>query len=257
MKGYVLSLLSVLLFSVLFLFVQDMLSARNKILKSLQESLYVEKIGFVLNDLQLDIRNSVALDYDQNDTIMITDNFAINKSQFFSALSTAVSNYANKTNANISIAYFDPLQITIGNAIYSSYFDGYVKFLNQSGDTNVQFYNIQIVANQSYINYTEWSWQTSGLHVVVNYSDPTSAFVSSGYVDPTTENLFVINYSTGNVTILVGPVDTRNGSFALNQSGQLSLLNLTAGLSFSVSPSYNIIANISSLAANFYGPLPA
>jgi hypothetical protein len=171
-----------------------------------------------------------------------------------------MKNYSNATGVNFSLLYSNPIVVNYFGAHYYSFFNGTILFVNDSfpGSTlPFTFYEITINANESYISYDEWDWKTTGTYVRINYSDPNNSFLKEGYINPSTVNEFLIQYPSGNVTILTGRIDTYRNSFALNQNGQVKYLKLIAYPNPSQSDLFfNIKMDFKILDANYSSFIP-
>lgn len=259
MRGFVLSLISLLLFYTVLLYAIGVVGVIEQSRVAETSVFAAERMGYLVDDLSSDISNLVMVQQVQN--ITISDNFAINKSQFFAQYLPLIANYSNISGANMSISYSDPLAVNFLNSIqYSTKSDGtYWLLKNQSGPVATQYYHITIIANEKYSTYFDWSWVTNGTYVNISYSDPVRTFSESGYINASVLNTFEIRYGANwKILIYAGLIEGNTNAFAVNQtvSGLLSRTNLTISVAPS-SATYNIQANIILPTANFSSSLPA
>jgi hypothetical protein len=267
MKGYILSVSALLLFSVVIMFARDVEFVKQEMKDSYHNAVQISKLNYFINDISSDLQNLVFVDYVMNNVsadmynITIIDNMSINKTSFFSNYIQFLQGYANITGANISFSYYDPLIVNFNNRMqYSSKLDGTsIIFKNSSGTSSAAGYNISITANVAYVNYTEWSWAANGTYINIYYSGPSQSFTKSGYINASVLNQFVINYSSGNVKILAGLVDGAGNAIEVNQTlpNHLSSVRINSTLPSVLPIYYNTGLNISYLNTNYAANVPA
>jgi len=266
-KGYILSISALLLFSVIIGFARETESMKQQMKSSYHNAVQVSKLNYMVNDISTDMQNLVFADYMMqnysSDTYLasITDSMSINKTSFLSSYSSFLQGYGNVTGANISFSYSDPLVVSFNNSmVYSSKLDGTsALFKNSSGPSVAAAYNISISANAAYTNYTAWSWTASGTYINIFYTDPSNNFNSSGYINSSVLNQFVMNYPSGSVKILAGLVDGAGNSIGVNQTlpGHLTSVRINSTQQGALPISYNTGLNVSYLNANYSSNLPA
>lgn len=266
-KGYILSISALLLFSVIIGFARETESMKQQMKSSYHNAVQVSKLNYFINDISTDMQNLVFADYtmqnysDDTYLLSITDSMSINKTSFLSNYISFLQGYSNVTGANISFSYSDPLVVNFNNSMaYSSKLDGTsVIFKNSTGTSTATAYNISISANAAYAGYAAWSWTASGTYINVFYTDPSNSFNSSGYINSSVLNQFVISYSSGNVTIRVGLVDGAGNSIGVNQTlpSHLTFVRMNSTMQGALPMSYNTGLNISYLNANYSSNLPA
>ena len=268
MRGYILSISTILLFATIIMFARDTESFKQQMKSSYHDAVQISRLNYIMNDISLDMRNLVSVDYSaQNSSgliynITITDSASINKTKFLSDYTPFLQGYGNITGANISLSYSDPLTVTFGNGMrYSSALDGSsIVLRNSTGISPATGYNLSISANSAYVNYTEWNWTAGGTYVSIHYSDtsPSHTFDKYGYINASVTNMFVINYTSGNVTIIAGPISGAGNSIEVNQTlpGHLSSVQVNSTMQGPLPIYYNSGLNISYLnsAYNYYVP---
>jgi len=266
-KGYILSVSALLLFSVIIGFARETESMKQQMKSSYHNAVQVSKLNYIVNDISADMQSLVFADYVMQNyssdayLVSITDSMSVNKTSFMSNYASFLQGYGNVTGANISFSYSDPLVVNFNNGMmYSSKLDGTsVIFKNSTGASTAATYNISISANAAYTGYTAWSWVASGTYINVFYNDPSNTFNSSGYINSSVLNQFVINYSSGNVNILAGIVDGAGNSIGVNQTlpSHLTSVRINSTQQGALPISYNTGLNISYLNANYSSNLPA
>jgi hypothetical protein len=269
MKGYILSVSALLLFSVVISFARNTESIKQQMKDSYHNAVQISKLKYFINDISEDLGNLILVNYMTDNTsastynISIIDNMAINKSQFLSYYPTFLQGYGNITGANISFSYSDPLIVNFNNGMqYSSTLNGTSMSLkNSTGTSPITNYSISIVANAPYTTYTEFNWEASGTYVTIQYSDtsPPHTFTKSGYINSSLLNQFTINFSSDNAIILAGLVDGAGNAIEVNQTlpGHLSSITINSMMTEALPIAYNPSLNISILNANYTSNVPA
>jgi len=269
MKGYILSVSALLLFSVVISFARNTETLKQQMKDSYHNAVQISKLKYFINDISEDLGNLILVDYITDNSsastynINIIDNISINKTKFLADYSPFLQGYGNITGTNISFSYSDPLIVNFNNGMqYSSKLEGTsVIFRNATGNSPITNYTITLVANTAYTNYTEFNWEASGTYITIYYSDtsPPHTFTKSGYINSSLLNQFTINYSSGNVTILAGLVDGAGNAIGVNQSlpTQLSSIIINSTMAEALPIAYNPSLNISILNANYAANVPA
>ena len=266
-KGYILSVSALLLFTVIIGFARETESMKQQMKSSYHNAVQVSKLNYFVNDISSDMQNLVFADYIMqnysSDTylVSITDSMSINKTSFLSNYASFLQGYGNVTGANISFSYLDPLIVNFNNGMqYSSKLDGTsIQFKNSTGPSPAVAYNISISTNEAYTGYTAWNFVASGTYINLYYTGPSQSFASSGYINSSLLNQFVINYSSGNVKILAGLIDGAGNSIGVNQTipSHLTYVRINSTMQGALPISYNTPLVISYLNANYSSNLPA
>ena len=266
MKGYILSISALLLFSVIIMFARDIESTKQEMKNSYHDAVQISKLNYFIEDISGDFQNLIFVDYLTNNVsanvynISITDNMSINKTKFLSDYSSFLQGYGNVTGANISLSYSDPLIVNFNNGMqYSSKLNAtQIVFKNSTGTSAATQYIISISADTPYTNYTEWNWIANGTYVNIYYSDPSYAFNKSGYINSSILNQFVINYSSGDVKILAGLLDGGNNAIGVNQTlpVHLSSVRINSTISGVLPIYFNAGLNISYINAKYNTNVP-
>lgn len=263
MKGYVLSLVTILLFAILINFVREEVLIKKQLYGSFFETLPTEKISYIIDDVFLDLkgRELVVVNYSNTS---VKDNLSISKSQFFSNYSSFLSDYSNKTNANVSLIYLDPFEIRFSNGlVYSSSLDNRIISLLNKSDTYsyISRYVVEMVAAENYTAYSEKTgfWAASGTYLEFRYKDLGHNFTKTGYFTPTKSNEIYIDYPTGRLTLTMGSYSTYRNALYMKQenSNKLSLLNVSTDISSeNATWNTNLIISITNANHSSFPPAP-
>jgi len=267
-KGIVLSLVTVLLFTLLVQYATNIQVAKSNIVSAMSRLFLAEKIGYYVDDVASDLRNIVAVDTPANSTtIIFVENMTINKTAFFSTYPSFVANYSTRTNTNFSFNMPAPFEIIFSNglAYQSDYSNRLIKIFNSTGaNALVTMYKIDVRSTTTRGAVTNPTFVASGTYMVVNYTDPVPAksFYTAGYVDPSVTNTMTIRLPSAlmKTQITAGLIDGKNNSFMFNQSDD-SFPSVTISVNRttkdSVSAVYNASLNITTTIGNFSGLVPA
>jgi len=269
-RGYILTLVVIMLFSVLALYATNSVSNRQQQRAVLQNQFYAEKASYVLEDVAQDIRyNVLKLDMPANSTqLFLFENLSLNKTTFLPSYASFLQNYSPNMNTNISLGYSDPIGIVFSNGFrYQSNFSNrQIDFYNLSGGpAAVAGYYVSINSSQASSTYSLPSFMANGTFVFVNFTDlakPSKSFTASGYVDPTVLNQFDIKYSGNNhVYVNIGLIDGRQNSYQMQQVGITALTIHSLAVNRTVKDglyaAYMLPVNITFPNMNFTGNLPA
>ncbi|MEM2974371.1 MAG: hypothetical protein QW112_01960 [Candidatus Micrarchaeia archaeon] len=268
LKGYILSISAILLFSVVLGLARDTDYIKQQMKSSYYNSLQMSRLGYISDDISADMRNLVLLKYMAVNSssaiyeISLADNMSLNKIDFLSKYHSFLQGYSNVTGANISLSNSDPFTIKFNNSIiYSSALNGTsAVFKNSTGSTTiVAGYNITISAASVYANYTEWNWTENGTYISLRYSDPNGSFVKSGYINESVLNVFTIRYSSGNVSVLAGLIDGVANSVGFNQTAplRLTMFGINTTVIGALPATYGAELNISYSNSNYSASLSA
>jgi len=267
-RGYILSLVVIMLLSVLALYANDAATQKQRAHTFLQKQFYTEKTVFIIDDMAQDVRSVLSLDYPADSTQLIfNENLVVNKSQFLANYSDFISNFSQLENANVSFAYSDPLGILLSNGlVYTSNFTNQQIDLYNSigGAAAITAYYMSINSSQASSAYSLPTFMANGTLVFLNFTDlakPSKSFTASGFVDPAVPNQFDIKYSGNNhVYVNIGLVDGRQNSYQMQQVGVTALAghSLIANLTTrdGLYAAYNLPLNITMPGVNFIDRLP-
>jgi hypothetical protein len=272
-RGYILSLVVIMLLSVLALYATDAATQKQQAHALLQKQFYTEKAVFVIDDMSQDIRSVLSLDYPVNSTqVAFGENLVVNKSSFLANYSDFISNFSQLENANVSFTYSDPLGMSLSNGlVYTSNFTNrQIDFYNSSdGPAAVTAYYISINSSQASSTYslpTSFSptFIANWTFVFFNFTDlskPSKSFTASGFVDPAALNQFDVKYPGNNhVYVNVGLVDGRQNAYQMQQVGVTALaghsliMNLT--IRDGLYSAYDLPLNITMPGVDFIDRLP-
>ncbi|VVB73726.1 Uncharacterised protein [uncultured archaeon] len=269
MKGYILSLMMLMLMSVISIYAADAVAQKQQAHSLLQKQFYTEKTAYFLDDMAQDVRYVLRLDYPSNSAqLVFRENLAVNKSQFLANYSSFLGNFSQTTNTNVSFAYSDPLGIEVSNGLtyLSNFTNQRVDLYNMTGGpAAVAAYYISINSSQERSAVLPISFVGSGTYVWINYTDlakPAKSFVDSGFVDPTALSTYEIKYGAGrSVFLSLGLVDGRQNAYRLEQSGILAVaghsLEVNCTAPGSLYAFYTLPLNITLPGSGFTGRLPA
>jgi hypothetical protein len=260
-KGYFLSLMAIIILVILYAFAVQLASYKYEEYATLRNQIFAEKVGFVLDDVRLDVEKIVSFSQQGNSSfVTISENHSYNKSQFFSAEKNNLDKFSNISSIGINISYSLPLSLNFSNGmIYitndSSPLNKIVKIFNSTGNNlTITAYNITIVSNQTRGSVTTPTFGSSGTYVVLRYVDPIPAksFTSEGYLQPSSSNIWMIALPTPakNITVTFGLIDGKENSLSIRQYDIDSMTYSVVGINMTskndVEGKYNIFLNISS-----------
>jgi len=268
-RGYVLTLVVIMLFSVLALYATNTVNNRQQQRAILQNQFYAEKASYVLDDVAQDVRNVLRTDMSGNSIqIFISENLTYNKTSFLSSYALFLGNFSPITNANISLNYSDPLSISFSDGLtYQSNFTAsQIDFYNSSGPSAyVTAYYVTITSNQTRGTVSGPAFVGSGVFVSVNYTDPapSNSFVTTGYVNGSAGNVMTIEFPTASnyTNLSFGLVGGRQNAFSLQEVNVNAVTSLDLVVNRTSNGAlralYNLPFNMSLPYSNFTGYVPA
>ena len=267
-RGYILTLVVIVILSLLIIYATDAVSRKQYDRAVVQGQFYTEKAMFVVDDISQDMRGILKLDMYANSTQLIfVENMSTNKTSFFSGYSTFLQNFSQLVNANVSFGYSDPLEISLsdGLAYRTNFTNQRIDFFNSSGGTAaVTAYYVTIISSQERGALTPISFAPNGTYIWINYTDlanSSKSFVDSGFVDPAVLNTYEIEYGGGNVFLRFGLINGVQNSYEMEQPSILVLtshaLTVNRTAKDALYAIYNLPLNITMPNTNFTGDLPA
>lgn len=285
-KGYVLTISTLLIVSILLMFSVFYLSKTERSERALGELVVIEKAGFVVDDIAFDLNKLLGTAVkveriDSNTRITFNDKLAsdLDKESELLALQEFLYDvYAVQQNSVIGIDFNylvdGKTEMVFSNGLQYDYnyggSDANVLFYASGGDTNATRMDINISVNDSSVLLEPWSWDPGG-DITVNlfYEDQNSLNTvnSSGTLDSSSLHTYTIHFSeTMNdvLEIMVGRIGGHNGTFSLVES--IDNTSSKASVVFSVTaPSndlnsfyyyYNADLNYFQLDVNANGLIP-
>ena len=211
-KGFVISLSTILIFSIVLLFAvfYESLVQRNN--SFVLESFETQKAGFAADDIASDLNRllgtGIRASHDKNALqLSFSDSLPakISKTELGNLENFIDSNFARQINSNIDVN-FDMLldgntEIIFSNGLRYDYNYGTVNsvmFYAPYKDTNAARYDINITVNAASIDSSAWAWNSNGdINVNLSFTDQNSGLsvAYSGKLDSSIENTYQWNYS--------------------------------------------------------------
>lgn len=267
-KGYVISLAVITILLILSILAVQIISFRYEEYSTLRNQLFGDKVGFIVNDVLMDIRKVLSVNQAANSSIIsISENYSYAKSSFLSTEQARLSEFANLTNANITLVSPSPssvVSITFSNGMsYSTnetdQNNKEVLVQNASGPSLIiSGYNVTIRGTQNK-NINSISLTSGTLHVVLtSYNTQTGQSNTYTYdVDGSAVNVWRINAPNANqnVTIIIGSIQGKSNSLSIRQYSTNSISYLITSINMSdnhdVIGRYNIFLYVNSSNAVF------
>ncbi|MEM3408420.1 MAG: hypothetical protein QXW80_03600 [Candidatus Micrarchaeia archaeon] len=263
-RGYIISLAVVTILLILSILAIQILNYRYSQYSILRNQIFLDKTGFIVNDILMDVKKILSVNQASNSSIVtIFENYSYVKSSFLSNEQARLNEFSNITGMNISFIPPSPssvLNISFDNGmIYitneTDANNKEIKIYNLSG-TNliVSSYKINIVSNITRGAYTEPTNAASGISVTINYTDPISAksFISTRILDPYVLNTWRINLPTPsqNITVSFGLIDGKTNSLSVRQYNVNAITSIKSEVNITkqdVDGHYNIFLNVSAM----------
>ncbi|MBU1120408.1 MAG: hypothetical protein ABIE23_04135 [archaeon] len=263
-KGYVLTISTLLIVSIILLFSVFYLSKAEKSEKALSELVPIEKAGFVVDDIAFDLNKlletAVKIErIDSNTRITFNDKLASDldkENELMDYQNFLYGVYAVQQNAVISIDFNNLVdgktEMLFSNGLQYDYnyggSDANVLFYASGGDTNATRMDINVSVNDSSVLLEPWSWDPGG-DITVNlfYEDQNALNTvnSSGTLNSSSLHTYAIHFSeTVNdvLEVLVGGIEGHNGGFALVEG--IDNTSSKANLVFSVTAPSNDVNSL-------------
>ena len=253
-KGLVLSLSTILITMVLVLMALFYASSVQKNETNLLQSFFVEKAGFVGDDIDSDVDKILGTEVDVNrgslTQIIFNDKMPsdINKLQLINYNSFVNQTYSGQQNADIDL-HLDNLidgktELVFSNGLqydYSYSSDPIINIYKAGTNSGVITYEINITINDSSTDATPWIWEdgTGDINVNLNFVDQNilNEVHHSGKLDSTITNTYTWNYSPtpgDSFSITLGEIDSNSDALRLSESiddsGSQAAIVITATL---------------------------
>lgn len=263
-RGYVISLAVVTILLILSILAIQILNYRYSQYSILRNQIFLDKIGFIVDDVLMDVKKILSVNQASNSSIVtIFENYSYVKSSFLSNEQSRLNEFSNLTGMNISFIPPSPssvLNISFDNGMVyitneTDANNKEIKIYNFSG-TNlaISSYKINIVSNITRGAYTEPTNAPSGISVTINYTDPisTKSFTSSRVLDPSNLNTWRINLPTPsqNITISFGLIDGKANSLSVRQYNVDAISSIKTEVNITkqdVGGHYNIFLNVTAM----------
>lgn len=237
-KGLVLSLSTILITMVLVLMALFYANSVQKNETSLLQTFFVEKAGFVGDDIDYDFNKILGthIDVNRGSLTQITFNDKmpgdINKLQLIDYNNFVSQVYSGQQNAVINL-HLDNLvdgktELIFSNGLqydYSYSSDNIINIYKLGGDTEIITYDISIGINDSSIVVSPWTWEdvTGDINVNLNFVDQNtlSEVHHSGKLNSAITNTFTWSYSgtPGDIfSISIGTIDGNSNALRLTES---------------------------------------
>ncbi|MEW6329669.1 MAG: hypothetical protein AB1468_06190, partial [Candidatus Micrarchaeota archaeon] len=237
-KGFVLTIITILLLSLLLVFSAFYSRANQRIESNALALQPVERAGYVFDDVASDLKQicgaGISLERNASETrIYLEDALPSSASaaKFQNYKTFIEGRYANASNANITLNITNlsdgDADIIFSNGlIYNvSYFLNTIEFYNSTGSTNATSLEINLTMNKYRGSAGAWSWGASGVDVVLRYTDLNGTKTESGKLDESAPNTYTINYDGGGlVQIEFGALGGgRTGALSIKRSGSVDV----------------------------------
>ncbi|MEM4133762.1 MAG: hypothetical protein QXO35_03540 [Candidatus Micrarchaeia archaeon] len=263
-RGYVISLAVVTILLILSILAIQILNYRYSQYSILRNQIFLDKTGFVVDDVLMDVKKILSVNQASNSSIVtIFENYSYVKSSFLSNEQSRLNEFSNLTGMNISFIPPSPssvLNISFDNGMVyitneTDANNKEIKIYNFSGtNLNVSSYKINIISNTTRGSYTEPTNAPSGISITINYTDPISAksFTSTRILDPSTLNTWRINMPTPsqNITISFGLIDGKANSLSVRQYSVNAISSIKTEVNITkqdVGGNYNIFLNVTTM----------
>lgn len=270
-KGYFLSISIVTALLILSIFVIQIVSSRYAEFSQLRNQVFAEKVSFTLDDIRMDLKKVLSFYQGGNSSqVVFIENYSYNKSSFLSQEQTYLNYFANVTALNITFSYSLPLSMNFTNGMHyvtneSNPLNKEIRIYNSTGtNLTANLYNITIRSNQTMKNYSYPTFIGSGTYVILNYIDPVPAksFTSEGYLDFSSLNSWVINFSNPTQTINVsfGLIDGKTNAVSIKQNSINCITNVKIIINMTdkrdLEGKYNTFVNMTSPTSSYVGYVP-
>ncbi|MEM4389351.1 MAG: hypothetical protein QXG98_01675 [Candidatus Micrarchaeia archaeon] len=237
MRGFIISISILLLFSVILSFV-FFLSYENAAAEArLARTRSAPSPGYVFDDVATDLsallgHNITALRHNTTLRVVLQGSFAEPPSaaDFTAYASFLSSNYSNLTNSNLSL---DVSRLADGAAevffthglLFRYAYTGASKsaiLSALSGDTNASSYEVNVSVDANRQAYEPWSSSPAGdLNVTLRIVDRNGILTSTVTLNRNASNVYTIAYQGGSLAIRAGKIGTTNGALEVNPSGNI------------------------------------
>ena len=269
-KGYFISLVVISILMILSTFTLQIVAQRYDEYSILKEQVFSDKLGFAVNDILMDIRPMLKFTQLSNaSNAVFEENYTYVKSTYLSNEQSNLDSFSNLSGTEIGFSYSFPLQINLSNGLAyvsneSDLLYRRIDIYNRTGaGLALNAYYVDLVSNQTRGVYTEPVFGMSGTYVRINYTDPVPAlsFVSQGYLDGNSLNLWRINLPlTGNnATITFGAINGKTNAFSIRQYNTQYIDFVRVNINFTEKTdlygNYSIFLNMSFPNAKFIHPL--
>lgn len=237
MRGFVISISILLLFSVILSFVLFLYHENARAEAKLARAHSIPSPAYFFDDVATDLssllsHNITALRDNTTLRIRIQGSFANPPSAAnFTAYSSLLSSgYSNLTNSNLSL---DAAGLADGtgeaafsNGLLFSYaYTGASKsaFLSSSAnDTGASAYEINVSVDRNRQSYNPWSSSPGGdLNVTLRIMDRSGNLTSIVSLNRSAVNAYTVAYQGGSLIIRAGKIGAANGALEVNPSGNI------------------------------------
>ncbi len=263
-KGFVLTIITILLLSLLLVFSAFYSRANQRIESNALALQPVERAGFVFDDVADDLNYicgaNISLERNASEMRIYFEDVlpsSASAAKFQNYKTFIEGRYADASNANITLNASNLIDGDVdflfsNGLIYNqSYSDSAISFYNSTGSTNATSLEINLTMNRHRGSAGAWSWSPIGVDVVLRYTDLNGTKTESGKLDDTAGNTYTLNYDGGGVVqIQFGALGGgRTGALSIKRSGSVDV-NIHAQIKTaplpvneSVRASYNAIMN--------------
>lgn len=237
-KGLVLSLSTILIAMALILTALFYANSVQKNETSLLQTFFVEKAGYVGDDVDYDFNKILGthVDVNRGSLTQITFNDKmpadINKFQLIDYNNFVDKVYSGQQNADIEL-HLDNLvdgktELIFSNGLNYDYdytSDSVINIYKLGGDTGIITYDINVGINDFSVDKIPWTWQdaTGDINVNLNFVDQNtlSEVHHSGKLDSSITNVFTWNYSGtpgDSFSISIGTIASNSNALRLTES---------------------------------------
>ena len=235
MRGFVISISALLLFSVIVSFV-FFLYYENSVLEN-RLSTRGAPPSFVFDDIAADLNAISNLNISanrSNATLSVQAQGAFsnapNASTYSSYAHFLSTNYSNLTNSNLSL---DASGLSDGSAealfsnglAFSYAYAGASKssvFSTSSSDTDASAYEVNVSVDRQRNNYIPWSSSPNGnLNVTLRITDRSGTISSIVTLNRSSANSFIVMYQGGQLAVRAGKIGAADGALQINPSGTI------------------------------------
>jgi hypothetical protein len=224
MKGFVITLISIVLIATLVTFSITLHNAHLKMERALKAPQPLMYAGSMFDDVAVDINEIVGPElsiYERNDSLGIAISDSLPKENYSEDLleyeAHLEGRIANETNSFIDV---NLSSIASGVKIAETYDyqnDDDIYF-SAPGGTGATSYEINVTVHEHPVNISSFAFNPWGdLEIILRYDDMNGTRVESGRVFSHVLNRFEVGYGAGrNVEIEVGRISGRNGALGVD-----------------------------------------
>jgi len=235
-KGFVFSFIAIAISSILLGFALFLFNSNENYNALNLKEIEIKKINFVSENLFTNISKFFDINVSFEKNVSKIELNINNDKNFFSlkSLENFYNNVLEKLNGgdlNIDLNNLadGKLELFFDNQTFEFDYNNKIVKLIPISDSN---YIINIKVNNYRSSYSLWNHSSSGVYVILNYSDFNGSFSDSGYIDGTnlcSINSFVVNYNYDTLRINVCKDNAINnvlviaGNFSNNYTTNISL----------------------------------